>query len=71
MAARPTATGKAKEFFDLWEADHDPTNVKKTYEELPNQVKDYATERKLDTTAKERMQQGGDPTDVGAVGGWK
>ena len=35
-----------------------------------NKVKDYARRCKLDTTAKERMQQGGDPMDVGAVGGW-
>ncbi len=53
-------TGRAKEYFDLWEADHDPTNAKKTYEELLNKVKDYAGRHKLDTNAKGRMQQGGD-----------
>ncbi len=26
----------------MWEADRDPTNAAKTYEELLNQVKDYA-----------------------------
>ncbi len=31
-------TGKAKEYFELWEADHDPTDAKKTYEELLNKV---------------------------------
>ncbi len=35
-------TGKAKEYFDLWEADHDPTSAKQIYEELLNKVKDYA-----------------------------
>ncbi len=54
-------TGKAKEFFDLLEAGRDPTNAKKTYEDLSNKVKDYARRRKLDTNAKERMQQGGTP----------
>ncbi len=54
--------GKAKEYFDLREAHHDPTNAKKACEELLNKVKDYARRRKLDTHAKERMQQGGDPT---------
>jgi hypothetical protein len=63
-------TGKAKEYFDFWEADHDPTNAKKTYEELLTKVKDHARRRKLDTTAEERMQQGGGLMDVGVVGGW-
>ncbi len=31
---------------------------------------DYGRRSKLDTAAKERMQQGGDPMGVGAVGGW-
>ncbi len=64
-------TGIAKEHLDLWEADHDPTSAKKTYEELLNKVKDYARRRKLDTNSKERTQQGGDPADVGAVAGWE
>ncbi len=67
---RMLTTGKAKEYFDLWEADHDPTNVWKTYEELLNKVMGYARRRKLDTTAKQRTQQGGDPMDVGGVGGY-
>jgi hypothetical protein len=54
-------TGKATEYFDLWEADHGPTRAKKTYEELLNKVNDYARRRKLDTTANERMQQGETP----------
>ncbi len=62
--------GNTKEYFDFWEADHDPTNAKKTCEDLLNKVKDCARRRKLDTTAKERMQQLGDPMDAGAVGGW-
>ncbi len=35
----------------MWEADDDPPNAKKTYEELLSKVKDYARRRKLDTTA--------------------
>ncbi len=64
-------TGKAKEYLDLWETDQDPpAKAKETYDELFNKVKDYARRRKMDTNAKERMQQGGDPMDLGAVGGW-
>jgi hypothetical protein len=33
-------------------------------------VKDYARSRKLDATAKARIQQGLDPMDIGAVGGY-
>ncbi len=69
-ALRMLMTGKAKKYFDLWEACHDPTNAKKTYEELLNKVAEYARRRKLDTSSKERMQQGEDHTGVGAVGGW-
>jgi hypothetical protein len=69
-ALRTIMTGKAKEHFDLWETDHDPTNAAKTYEDLLNKVKDYARRRKLNSSAKEKIQQGGDPMDVGAVGGW-
>ncbi len=35
---RMLMTGKVKEHFDLWEADHDSTNAKKTYEELLNKA---------------------------------
>ncbi len=38
---------KSKEYFDFWEADHDP--------ELLNTVKYYARRRKLDTTAEKRL----------------
>ncbi len=37
--------GKAKEYFDLWEADRDPTDAAKTNEELLNRVKDYGRRR--------------------------
>ncbi len=52
-----------------WEADHDPTNAAKAYGELLNKVEDYARRRKLDSSAKDKIQQGGYPMDVGAVGG--
>ncbi len=45
-ALRMLMTGKAKKYFYFWESDHDPTNAKKTYEELFNKVKDYAMRRK-------------------------
>ncbi len=55
IALRMFMTGKAKEYFDFGEADHDTTNAKKTYEELLSKVEDCARARKLDTLAKERM----------------
>ena len=54
----------------MWQADRDPADAAKTYQELLNKVKDYAWRRKLDNLAKEKNQQGGDLMDVGAVGGW-
>ncbi len=63
-------TGETKEYFDLWEADRDPTNAKKTYGELLNKVKDYVGRRKLDTNSKGRMQLGGDSMEEGGVAGW-
>ena len=59
-------TGKAEEHF----ADHDPTSAAKTHEELLQKVMDNARRRKLDSSAKEKKQQGGDPMDVGVVRGW-
>ncbi len=60
-ALRMLMTGKAKEYFDLWEADRDNTDPAKSYEELLTKVKDYSSRRKLDGSAKEKMQHGGDP----------
>ncbi len=56
-------TGKAKEYFDLWEADRDTTatDAAKSYEEFLAKVKDYSRRRKLDSSVKEKMQHGGDP----------
>ncbi len=45
-----------KENFDLWEADRDPTDAAKTYQELLNKTKDYSRRRKLDSSAKEKTQ---------------
>ena len=39
-ALRMLMTGKAKEYFDLWEADRDPTDAAKTYNELLGKVTD-------------------------------
>ncbi len=61
---------EANEYFDLWEADRDETDQAKSYEELLTKVKDYSRRRKIDSSANEKMQHGGDPMDVGAVGGW-
>ena len=46
-APRMIMSGQAKEYFDLWEADHYPANAAKTYEELLNKVKDYARRGKF------------------------
>ncbi len=67
---RMLMTGKAKEYFDVWEADRDAVGAAKSYEELLAKVKDYSRWRKLDISVKAKMQHGGDPMDVGAVGGY-
>jgi hypothetical protein len=69
-ALRIVMAGKAEEYFDLWEADRGNTDQAKSYEELLTKVKDYSRSRKLDSSAKEKMQHGGDPMDVGAAGEW-
>ncbi len=61
--------GKAKEHFDFWKADHDPTNAAKTYEELLNKAKNNARMRSLDSSTKDEIQQGGTPADLGVFGG--
>ncbi len=40
-ALRMLVAGKAKEYFDLCEADRDTTHLGKSYEELLTKVKDY------------------------------
>ncbi len=69
-ALRMLMAGRAKAYFDLREADLDHTDAVTFYEKLWNKVKDYARQKKLDSSAQEKMQHGGDPMDVGAVGGW-
>ncbi len=68
--ARVFKINALQEYFDLWEADRGTTDVAKFYEELLIEVEDYSRRRKLDSSVKEKMQLGGDPSDVGAVGGW-
>ncbi len=38
-------------------------------EDLLAKVQDYSSRRKLDSSARERLQHGVDPMDVGVVGG--
>ncbi len=66
-AVRVLMTGKAKEYFDFWEADRDNTDPAKSYEELLTKAKDYSRSSKLDSSAKEKMQYGGDPMAVRVV----
>ena len=54
-ALRMLMIGKSKEYFDLWEADRDPSDVTKSYEELLNKIKDYARKKKLDSTAQKNI----------------
>ncbi len=61
-------TGKAKDYFGLWEADRDTTDDAKSYGLLAK-FKGYSRQRKLDSSVNEKMQHGGDPMDVGAAGG--
>ncbi len=51
--------GAAKEYFDIWEADHDTTDAAKSYEELLSKVQDYAKRRKLDSSAQDELQHAG------------
>ncbi len=59
-----TMAGKAKEHFDIWEADRDTTEAAKSCEDLLSKVKDYARRPKLDSSSKEKLQRGGGPVDV-------
>ncbi len=56
IVSRMLMTGKAKEYFDLWEADRDTADAAKSYEELLAKIKDYSRRRKLDSSVKEKMQ---------------
>ena len=68
-ALRMLTTGKAREYFDLWEGDRGQ-DAAVAYEELLGKIKDYSRRIKLDHSVKKNMQQGGDPMDVGVAGGW-
>jgi hypothetical protein len=50
-ALRMLMVGKAKEYFDLWEAHRDNTDQAKSYEELLAKVQDFQRRRKLDGSA--------------------
>ncbi len=63
-------TGEAEESFDLWEVDRFNTDPAKSYEELMTKGKNCSRRRKFDSSAKEKMQCGGDAVDVGAAGRW-
>ncbi len=41
-ASRMLTAGKAKEYFDLWDADRDDIDPAKSYEELLTKVKGYS-----------------------------
>ena len=69
-ALRTLATGKAREYFDLWEGDCGKVDAAKSFAELLSKLKDCARRRKLDTAAQKNIQQGGDSMDVGAAAGW-
>ncbi len=53
-AFRLLMTGRAKEYFDLWEADRGTTDPGKSYEELLAKVKDYSRRRELGSSGKEK-----------------
>ncbi len=74
-ALRMLITGRAQEYFDFWEADHDPTNAAKTYEELLNKGKDFARQECKAEEVKPRDLPGTEAarlaalSDAGAEGG--
>ena len=51
----------------MWEADGDPSDTTKKYDELLNKVKDYSRKRKLDGHVAKVVVAGGDPMDVAGV----
>ncbi len=67
-ALRMLTTGKAREYFDLWEGDRGQ-DAAVAYEGLLSKIRDYSRRIKLDHAVKKNMQQGGDPMDVGMVQG--
>ncbi len=64
---RMLMTGKAKEYFVLWEGDRDTTTAAKSDGDLLNKVTDYARRRKLGATAQKNTRHGEAPVDVGAA----
>ncbi len=52
-ALRMLMAGKAKKYFDLWEAARDNMDQANSHEELLAKVKDYSRRRKLDSSAKQ------------------
>ena len=58
-------TGKAKEYFDLWEVDQDTADIEKAYEDLLVKVNDYARRKKLDKSAQKQVQSGMTPWTSG------
>ncbi len=46
-ALRMLMTGKAEEYFDLWEAGRHTTDAAKFHQELPGKVKDYSKLEKI------------------------
>ncbi len=48
--------GKVKEYLEIWETDRDTTDIAKSNEELLSKVEAYARRRKLDSSAKEKLQ---------------
>ena len=60
-ALRLLTTGKAREYFDLWEGDSDKTDAAKSFVDLLNKLKDFAWRKKLDSAAQKNIQQGNDP----------
>ncbi len=60
-------TVDGKEYIDLLEADRDHPGAANSYVELLNKTKGHAHRRKLDVTAPNTMQQGGNSVDDGAI----
>ena len=54
-ALRLLTTGKAREYFDLWEGDSDKTDAAKSFLHLLNKLTDFARRKKLDSAAQKNI----------------
>ena len=65
-ALRLLMVGKAKEHFEIWEADH-KSELDGGFSNILNKIRDYARKKKLDAVATKAESKGADPMDLDAL----